>query len=514
MAGTDLTGIDDTYRTPGNYLEVDFAQGPSSAGRGAREVVLCMPMTSAGTWTANTLYRVKRSEEAKNGGGVGSPIHRGIRKFIRHNKGAKVWALPYAATSGTSDVAATSVLTIATNASGTGTLSVSIVGELCQYTFASGDTPTEIGDGIEAAINAKEFLPVTASNSSGTVTITARIAGTSQGDGTTGVISTRAEITSGVGTTASMSGAALGLGSGTAGVEGTTTEAANFNTALSSIDSVRKYYIVTSLWDSTALGNLKTHITNKSVPKRGLRSQGIFAYHGTLANASTLFTGLNYERLRGQWQPSSEHDPAELAGAMAAVYQAEETGDPTHNFNGTSLSGIITTPNNTSDWPDDDDIEEAIKDGITPIQSTDSGAVLVHSVTTRSKTNSKNDSRVSRSSVVTGTDDFADTFLVRLALNFGQKKLLADELLADGTVNPNQRQIRNVVRPSMVKAVFTKLIDEKYADGQLAEPEALKASFNAEIPDATPSRLAMSHDYLTIPWLDQTTTLVSEVTTG
>src|SRR5690606_15515427 len=119
---------------------------------------------------------------------------------------------------------------------------------------------------VEAAINARSHLPLTASNSAGTVTLTAKIAGTSQGDGTTGVIRFRAEITSGISTTISVSGDALGLDDGTAGVEGDTTESSNFADALATIESNRFYYILTSLANDTDLGELKTHIANKSDP--------------------------------------------------------------------------------------------------------------------------------------------------------------------------------------------------------------------------------------------------------
>ncbi len=509
-----VLGVDATYRTPGNYAEVVFAQGPSSAAAGVREVVFVMPKVSTGTWTAGTLYPVRNEKTAEDGGGAGSPIHRGIRKFLKVNKDAKVWALPVSETSGGSPIAATWVLTLATNASGTGTLSVTIAGELCQYTFASGDTPTQIGDGIVAAINAKTWLPVTAANASGTVTVTAKLKGTSQGTATLGVIRARAEITSGVGTTASAGGAFLG--SGAAGVEGSTTEAANITTALAALDAVRKYYIVTSGNTSTVLGLFKTHITTKSEPKRGLRSVCISAYTGSLATGQTLATGLNYERLQVAWQPNSEHDCAEIAGAIAAIRQKQEQLDPSYNFNSTSLNGILLPAYSTADWPDGDDIEDAIIDGLTPIKSDDFGASLVQSNTTRSKNaaGTVSDSRVARTNKVSTPDKFTDDLLVRYANNYGNKKFKDDERLADGSINPNQRLIRDVVRPSMIKSSITQLMDEYNDAGQVQELPAMKASISVVKSPAAGGRAESAFDFHTIDWLDQITTRVAEVSTG
>lgn len=511
MAGFDLTGIAAGFRTPGNYAEIVFAQGPSSAAGPEREVVFVMPKLSTGTWTAGTLYRVRTEADAETGAGAGSPLHRGIRKFLRNNKGAKVWAVPVAETTGGSPVAATAVLTIANSATGTGTVSVWIAGELCQYTFASGDSVTAIGDGIEAAINAKTWLPVTASNAAGTVTITAKLDGISQGTATVGVIRTRAEITSGVATTATFGGAFLGTG--VAGVDGTTTEAANFATALASLDAVRKYYIVTSANDATSLGSLKTHITTKSEPKQGLRSFGIAAYTGSLATGQTIATGLNYERISIGLAPAFENDGAEIAGWLAAIRQKREAVDVSHNFN--SEKADLNVPYLTSDWLDADDIEDAIIDGLTPISSADDGARLVHSVTTRSKdaTGTFDDSRASRTVKVSVSDSFVDDLLVRYALNFGQKKFKDDETLADGTINGNQKLIRNVVRPSQIAALINGLVDD-YADEHLQEIAAIKESISVSKSETNPGRAVVGMDLHVIDWLDQITTRVAEVSIG
>ena len=76
---------------------------------------------------------------------------------------------------------ATGTITITGTATGAGTLEV-IIGSEKNHKYsiavASGDTPTVIGDAIEAAVLADLDCPVTASNTTGTVTMTADNDGT------------------------------------------------------------------------------------------------------------------------------------------------------------------------------------------------------------------------------------------------------------------------------------------------------------------------------------------------
>lgn len=510
-----ITGIDATWRVPNVYAELLFGQGPATASAGVREVCFVMPKISTGTWTAATLYRVNSEKDADDGGGSGSPIHRAIRKFLLANKNAKVWALPVAETSGGSPVAATAVLTIATTATGTGTLTATVAGEDCSFTFLSGATATQIGDGIVAAINAKTWLPCTAANVTGTVTLTAKLKGTSQGTATIPVIRVRATITSGVGTTASFGGAFLGTG--VTGAEGTTTEAANTLTALNAIVAVKKYYLVSSAIDATTLGHFKTHVSTKAEPRQGIFSVSISAYMGTLANVTTLATGLNFHAHQVVWQPNSEHDAAELAGNMAAIRQKREQTDSAFNFAGYSEADWLILPAYSSaDWPDADDINDAINDGITAISSRDGGSSVVMSVNTRSKNSAGtvDDFRACETHRVSVAHEFVEEMVVNTKLNSIGKKLLDDERLANGNVNPNQRVIPGVIRPSYLRKPVFQQLDDYEAAGKLQNIAASKASLRAIKSPANASRVESSLDLHTIDHCHQVTVRVAEVSPG
>jgi phage tail sheath gpL-like len=491
--------------------EILFAQGPASAAASVREVCFVMPKTSAGTWTANTLYRVGAESVARDGAGAGSPLHRACRKFLLHNKDAKLWAMPYAASSGGSPVAATGTFTVTGPATATGTLSAIVAGELCQASYPSAATATVIGDLIVSSINGKEYLPCTAANASGVVTLTAKIVGASQGTATVPNIRYHVEVTQGTGVSVAVSGAHLGTG--VAGADGTTTEATNLATALGNLDMVRKYYLGVSVFDATNLGAFKTHISNKSEPKRGLRSVGIAAYQGTLASGITLATGRNYARLQFVWQPNSEHDAAELVGGMAAIRQKEEQRYSAANLNNYPTGDIFLPAYSTADYPDEDDQNDAILGGLATIASSTSGTQLVMSTTTQSKNagGTANDGRARKTMRVSVCDEFVDDELIEYALNYQGKKLRDNEYSADGRVNPNQQLPANTITPKSFEAHIRDRMRRYYDDGKI---ENLQASLDSLRCLKNGGRLETGFDLDAAEDLDQTTTRVAEVSEG
>lgn len=508
-----ITGIGGDWRKPGNYAEILFAQGPASAAAGEREVVFVMPMLSSGTWTANTLYQVSDSATAETGAGSGSMIHRAARKAMSINKDAKFWVVPYLVSSGGSPIAAAGTVTFATTPTATGTASVTLCGEDCSYSYKTTDTVTTIAAGIKDAINAKSWLPATATNVAGVLTITAKAAGVSQGTASLGVIRYRASVTAGTALTVAVSGVALGTGTGVAGVDGTTTEAANLTAALAVLDAVRKYYIVVSVNDATSLAALKTHIVNKSEPRRGLRSVGIYGFPGTAAQAATINIARNYERLECFRQENSEHDSAEIAATFAAILQKEEGRDATVNLSGYRTSDWILPCYDAADRPTDIECNDDINDGCSTIATDEAGTFLVMHCNTRSKNaaGTQDDFRATEGHRRSGADLFVDTLLLNYALNFSQKKFKPDELLADGKFNPNQSQIQGVVRPSTIVPFIKRQLDDFDALGHMQDLQASKDSLRVLKNN---SRAEVAIDIHIIDHLDVSTFRIAEVSTG
>jgi phage tail sheath gpL-like len=512
-----VTGIPSSYRVPGGFAEILFAQGPASAALGVREVVVVAPRTAAAPAVAGTLYRIGNEADAITQSGDGSPAHRALRMILKSNKDCKLWYLGMEPSSGGAPVKAAGTVTYATTATATGSTTVTICGEEVSVGIAIDDTPTTIAVAVKGAINSRTHLPVTADNSAGVLTITAKIDGISQGDGTVPVIRFRATITSGIGTTVATSGVALGTGTGTAGVDGSTTEAAQLATALASLANVRKYYIVCTTWHADALTNIETHVSGKSEPNPGLRSVAIVGYNGTLASTQTLATTKNYERLQLAWQPSSEHDPAELAGNMAGIRQKREGTDSAYKFSGYRESDWLIKPAfAVSDFPGGSDLNDALNDGITPIASDGSGSYVVMSLNTRSKNaaGTVDDFRATETHRVSVADEFVDELLVTFALRYGRSKLKDDQLLADGTVNPNQRLSGGVVTASTFKPWIKKLLLD-YEDTERTQNSAASVESLRVLRDpSNGGRLEVGLDIHVIDHLNQMTARIAEVSTG
>lgn len=527
MALIPITGLASSIRKPGTYIELALGQGPSTASAGARGALYIMPKTSTGTGTVNTLYQITRESEIETLGGPGSMAHRAIRRHLKAYNGGKVWVILYNATADGSPATATATITFATNASARGIARLTCNGELIDISIAKDTTPTVAGDLAVAAINARTHLPYTASNSSGTVTLTAKIAGASQGTATLGVHRIRAEITAGIGMTVATSGAALGMGTGTAGADGTTTEPSNFATALAVVATQRFYYIGTSLFDATSLASLKTHLSTKGEPVSGLRSKGFFGYTGTLANCTTIANTLNYERIDALWQKNSEDDPASLVGNWVALRQKYEAKDSAYNFDSmgrcfddagqsTSAWWFVPKAYATSDRPSFDDINDAITDGITPIVSDDLGSYVEMSVSTRSKNSggTVDDFRATETHRTSVGDEVADTHYARHTSTYAGFKLRDDRVLANGKADPNQPKLPRVMQPSLYRPFVGKILREFEDAAKLQDVDTSIAGMRVVRDPNNTGRLEVGYDIRVIDHLHQTSVRIAEVSPG
>jgi phage tail sheath gpL-like len=515
MALIPITGVPSTYRVPGGYTEILFAQGPSSASAKARDVIFVMPkLYASGAWSASKVVRVRNEQDAITGAGAGSPLHRAIRKFLLSNNTGRIFALPYLPSSGMGSASALLDITYTNTSTGTGVTTVTVCGEACTIAIKSGDTVTTIAANMVAAINAKTWLPCAAANAMGVITLTAKIAGASQNSH----IRVRAEIDSGIATTVATQNSSdvdsLGSGAATPGADGAVTEQANLTTALAAITASRYYYMVFSVEDATKLGVIQTHIATKSQPIPGLRSVGIVASPLSLATVSSLSTGRNYERLQIVWQKNAEASREELAANMAAIRQKYEQLDSAYNFDFYSNKSDWLVPGcfRDADKPSGDDLNDAIIDGVTPIATNESGSYVVISCTTRSKdsSGSQDDFRATESHRISVADEFVDTLLLRHQLNFANKKLASDELLPDGTINYNQRLYPNVVTPSNYAPFVKSLVDE-FAGQRLQNTIESKAGLRVVRDPNNGGRLEVGLDIHSIDLFHQMTARIAEV---
>lgn len=162
-------------RVPLFYAEVDASQAGTPVADVYPALIVAQRL-STGTVAAGVLTRVFGADQAATYFGRGSIAHRMVHAYRANDPTGELWVI--ALDDDGSGVAATGEIEITGAATADGILSIYIAGQLVSVSVADEDTATEVGDAIAAAINAATDLPVTASNTDGTVTITARNAGT------------------------------------------------------------------------------------------------------------------------------------------------------------------------------------------------------------------------------------------------------------------------------------------------------------------------------------------------
>ena len=521
MALQPILGYPSSYRAPFTAVQIDFAQGPSTSNGAGRTVIYIAPKTSAGTWTSGTVYKVGREKDVEDGAGSGSFLHRLLRMHLLIDKGATLYAMPYTASSGSGIATATSTITITmssgSNPTSSGSLFTTICGEDITTSFRTTSTVGSIGDDLAAQINAKTWLPLTAANVGGVVTLTAKTPGASSGDGTTGVLRFRSSVDPGKNVVVATSGAALGLGSGTPGADGATTETANLTSALAGITASRFYYMGFSVWTSAAIAPIKTHVANKSDPNPGLLCRAWTGYTGAQSSLTTIANACNYERRHFAFQENSEHDPSELVAQLVALHRKYESirgGFVRSLYRGADW--LLKPVYADSDVPTQDEVNDAVTDGISIISSDPTGSFLVKSVNSRSKNaaGTLDDFRATETHRVSFMDDLADTWLARHQNTYAGFKLKADKLKSDGTVDVNQNVPPKTVTPSRYVPFLAKILEEFDTDGVIQDVDAWLASLRVNVDPLNPGRLEVGDAGRTIDLLDQATLRLAETSPG
>lgn len=325
-----LTGWAADDPVPGTHVEINFAQGESSGASGTYGILLIGNKTSAGSATSATLYGPDTSTQLTSQAecnalfGERSNIARMFRRAISVNQSTPIYAISAAESAGGNAAGSVAISNTATAA---GTLRYWLADEFVDVAYASGDTPTVIGDALVVAINAKTHWPATASNSSGTVTVTHVTKGP-QGNW---VRHQAAILTTGTAVTVTPTAA-------TYFTSGSTAE--SWTSVLAAIVARRFYYIVShdnNSGSSTNLTTLMTQVSSQALPITGIRQRVFAATPDSLANAITLATGQNNARFELIHLPESDVPPCELAAFAAAVYALEEASTvPRCNFPATA----------------------------------------------------------------------------------------------------------------------------------------------------------------------------------
>lgn len=501
-----LTGLSADNPIPGVYAEVRFAQGQTS-DLGPKRVLILAPKTSSGSITVDTEIRqINDENDAITYTGTGSPAHRMARAFFANNKSSEVWVLcPTAATAAT----ATEKLIFATTATASAVCEIDTCGETFSFAIVVGDTATVVGDNAAAAINNRTWLPFTASNSSGTVTLTAKIGGAIMNS-----IRIRARIIgSGVGTTVNLtSDTALGA----SGESGAAVGSGNIDlTAALATLLPRKFdTILYSEQVGTPIDALLDQVATQAEPSTGFRQKVYVGAALTPANAATLASGSSMNRARADLI-NCEECPVEhyvLCAIVAGRYLTHNVSDPSYNFDGYGTkSGQVLVglkrPINDSALPTTTELKSMLNQGVTPIAFTDGGApYVVRAVTSQCKSGSNFDYRVRDAHIVTVADRFTNDLVVKLALSPWSK------ITRDPTGN-RPEPASEFATPRRIKATIEQLLSD-YASNGWIDPASLPSLIAGTVvgqDPSLPSRMNIQVPLMAAILLHQHALLVKEI---
>jgi phage tail sheath gpL-like len=465
MADIVLTGLATNDPVPGEYVEVAFSQGPASLATSVDKVIFIGNMLATGAGAAATIYGpdtaipMTGEDDAVLLFGAGSELHRQIRRFMKRNTTTPVYAIAVA--EGGSATASTGTITIATTATGAGTLRIFVDDEFVDVGFVTGDTPTVIAAAAVAQINSKTHWAFTAANVAGVITITSKQKGL------------RANLHryfariipfTGVGTTVSPTVSTLTSG-------GTVSD--DLTAALAVIAPQRFYYNVPAAVDSTQLVKVITQINTQALPINGNRQRMIWGSVDSLANTIAIVDAINAARSEVAWQPDGDIPPSELAAVLAAAYTLYEAPSvPRLNFNFYGQAdgepwGVKAPKSGTV--PSRSQVYAALNAGVSPIAVQGPNAYLVKRVTNRYKSGAVLDYRIRDPHKVLVCDRYADSLISKAALQMRGKEIGDDPKKNEPTPGPR------VVTPRVVKAMIDGVTDVYSGNDLLQNASVIKS---------------------------------------
>lgn len=510
MASIVLTGIGANYFTPGNFLEINFAQG-AAAGSGSRySALLIGNRSTAGSATVDTtIYGPDTQVPAQTETDVitlfgnGSPIHRGWRRFTKNNKGTSLYMLAVTESAG---VAATGVFTITGPATSSGTIRTYVVDDYVDTTINSGDSATTIAAAIKANVNAKLYWPVTGNNAAGVFTYTAKVKGP-RGN----FVTYQNQIISGAAGVTTTNTAQSKLSAG-ATLDSSTT-------ALATILYRRFYWILSEADNQVAASDtqfttLVTQVNSQALPASGIRQRAMCGSTDTLANCTTVATTINAARAEIPWYASHDWTPFEVVchyGGIVALETTQKLPRPLHNFNSygndSRTQALWTMPAaRAGTSPTPSDIESALHNGFSPIAANANGSsYLVKRITTRSLSGATADYRVRDAHKVDVCDMFGDDLLSLATLQYPGK---------DIQDNPKKGELPNpqAVWPDLYRqACVYSLIDTYQGNGQLQAADVIKANVVVQRETNPTTRMSSRIPLTPIDVWDQNLTALDQV---
>lgn len=332
----------------------------------------------SGDLAVDTPIRVFSAGQVGQIAGAGSMIHRLAIASEKTSNGVETWIIPQA--EGGSDVVATGTITVTTTTALSGVIPLYINGVSVPVSVVGGSDATTIADAISAAVTKNSDLPVSATNTLGVVTLTAKNKGAwgndisittaLSGESAVGGVSLAiVDMASGAGVS-DITTALAALGAGDNANElGFTALQHGYGNDTATLNAISQY---------VGEGNSQTGCYDK-VNGRFFRSL-VGSVANDLPAEITIADGRKLDRANGVvCVPNSPNHPIEIATTAMGAMESINANLAIGAYFNVVLPGVFPGASNWTDEFDNRDL--AVKSGISPT-ITKSGAVVLQNVVT------------------------------------------------------------------------------------------------------------------------------------
>lgn len=425
--------IPSNIRVPLFYAELD----PSHANTGEQpqRTLIIGQITAAGTLTPNVPVLSQSVTEAISSAGAGSLLARMVSAYRKNDSFGEVWYLPLADDGAA--VAASGTITVGAAATGSGTISLYIGGQLVSVAVSSGQTTAQIATAIGAAINAATNLAVTAAVAASVVTVTAKNKGIDGND-----IDIRLNYQGSVGGEQLPAGVTVAI---VAMANGAANPA--LTTALANLQDLAFDFIVSPYTDSASIAAISAFLNDQTGRwswSNQLYGHCFIAKRGTSSALATFGATVNDQHLTCMGFNDSPSPGSEWAAAVAGAAAVSLRADPVRPLQTVSIAGVLAPPLQSRFLLSQRNT--LLFDGISTFTVDSAGTIAIENLITTYQTNALGQADNSYLQVET---------MFTLAYVLGQLKSVITskyarvKLAADGTrLQPGS----NVVTPSVIKA--------------------------------------------------------------
>jgi phage tail sheath gpL-like len=385
--------------------------------------------------------------------------------------GYEAWALPVADDG--SAVAASGEIAVSNSASADGTVHLTVAGVEVDVAVSSGDDADTVGGAIADAINAESDLPVTASNSTGTVTVTARNGGEA-GNQIQMALNNADNDETPAGLTVSVD-ANLSSGANNPAID----------TALGNLGDTWFTEVVCPYLDDTSISALEAAGRDRNDPSVKRPFIGFIGYTDTRSN---LLSAVGTAGNRTRNSEFSSYIPVhgslttafEIAAAFAGMWARHHAGDKVGRpVYGNVIPGVRAGSGNELTYSQRD---SGLKLGVSHTFNSGSGALAGDTATTRIE---------SDQGVATESYRFAiiipnlQVKINEANITYGSPPFTQTVVLTDDTPGA----VPFSVRPKTAKGYAIKLVDSWIAQGLSTDRETIVSGIQVEIDSGNPGRI-------------------------